>query len=139
MANAAAALSAALTRALPVAVGSCLSAVLAFLAVDEQFQLHEQFKSSVGTNGFGDAPTLLVGIGGVTGLAFFWRRLPTTSARGLFGVAVMTGVFALWVDLGTPPVVVGRLEEGFEVLAETLFLCGLLELGRAQVQSGAER
>jgi len=139
MANAAVALSAALTRVLPLAAGSCLSAALAFLAIDEQFQVHEQFKSNVGGSGLGDAPTLLVGVGGVAGLVVFWRRLPTQTARALFALAVLSGVFALWVDLGSPPVVVGRLEEGFEVVAESLFLCGLLELARSQVQSATER
>jgi hypothetical protein len=57
----------------------------------------------------------------------------------LFVSAMTVGTFALWVDLGSPPVIVGQLEEGFEVLAESLFLSGLLELARTHVQSGASR
>jgi hypothetical protein len=72
-------------------------------------------------------------------LVLFWRHLLTRMSRALVALAVIVGLFALWVDLGSPPVVVGRLEEGFEVIAESLFLCGLLELARVHVQSGAAR
>ena len=139
VANAAVALSVTLMRALPLITGGCLAAALALLAVDEQFQLHEQFKNRAGTTRFSEAPMVMVGIGAVVVLVVLWRRLPTRTARVLFASAVSVGVFALWVDLGSPPVVVGQLEEGFEVLSESLFLCGLLELARVQVQSGAER
>jgi len=139
MANAAVALSLTMTGALPVTRGGSLSAALGLLAVDEQFQLHEQFKAAVTPSWLKDAPTVLVGIGGIVLLVLVWRRLPTRTTRALFTLAVLVGVFALWVDLGSPPVTVGRLEEGFEVIAESLFLCGLLELARPQVQSGADR
>lgn len=139
LADAAVALSVTLTRALPSMAGGALSAALTLLALDEQFQFHEQFKSALGTSRLRDAPTMLVGVGGVVLLVVLWQRLATRTARGLFALAIGVGVFALWVDLGSPPVAVGRLEEGFEVLAESLFLCGLLELARSQVQSGSAR
>jgi hypothetical protein len=116
VANAAVALSATLVRALPVITGGCLSAALALLAVDEQFQLHEQFKNSAGTNRFSEAPMVMVGIGAIVVLVLLWRRRPARTARVLFVAAVGLGIFALWVDLGSPPVIVGQLEEGFEVL-----------------------
>jgi hypothetical protein len=156
MANAAVALAVTLMRALPSITGAGLSAALAILAIDEQFQLHEQINAALGTSRFRDAPTLLVGTGTVVLFALFWRGLVTRTTRVLFAIAVIIGVFALWVDLGSPPEIVGPLEEGFEVLAESLFLCGLLELARTasghkreetvdsrpdptQVQSGSER
>ena len=139
VANAAVALSVILIRALPLITGGCLSAVLALLAVDEQFQLHERFKNTAGSTRFSEAPMALVGLGAIVVLVVLWRRLPTRTARLLFVSAVSFAIFALWVDLGSPPVVVGQLEEGFEVLSESLFLCGLLELARAQVQLGASR
>jgi len=139
VANAAVALSVTLMRALPSIAGAGLSAALAFLAVDEQFQLHERFKNRVGTSRFSEAPMVMVGVGAIVVLVVLWRRLPTRTARVLLVSAISVGIFALWVDLGSPPVIVGQLEEGFEVLAESLFLSGLLELARAQVQSGAER
>jgi hypothetical protein len=138
-ANAAVALSVTLMRALPSALGGGLSAALAYLAIDEQFQLHERFKNRVGTSPLGEAPMVIVGAGAIVVLLLLWRRLPTRTARGLFVSAMSVGIFALWVDLGSPPVIVGQLEEGFEVLAESLFLSGLLELARTQVHSTASR
>jgi hypothetical protein len=139
LANAAVALSATLVRALPPVSGGGLSAALALLAIDEQFQLHEQFQAALGTSPLRHAPTMTVGVGGIIVLAVFWRRLATRTARALFAAAVIAGLFALSVDLGSPPLAIGRLEEGFEVVAESLFLCGLLELVRPQVQSGSAR
>jgi hypothetical protein len=139
VANAAVAFVVTLIRAVPPVSGGGLSAALAFLAVDEQFQLHEQFKAALGASRLRNAPTLLVAAGGVVLLVLFWRHLLTRMSRALVALAVIVGLFALWVDLGSPPVVVGRLEEGFEVIAESLFLCGLLELARVHVQSGAAR
>jgi hypothetical protein len=139
VANAAVALSLTLMRALPLITGGCLSAALALLAVDEQFQLHERFKNSAGTSRVSEAPMVMVAAGAVIGLVLLWRRLPTRTVRALFVSAVSLGIFALWVDVGSPPVIVGQLEEGFEVLSESMFLCGLLELARVQVQSKAER
>ena len=139
MANAAMALSLTGMGALPVITGGSLSAALGLLAVDEQFQLHERFKAVVTPGWLKDSPTILVGVGGIVLLVLVWQRLATPTTRALFTLAVSVGVFALWVDLGSPPIVVGRLEEGFEVIAESLFLCGLLEHARLHVQSGAER
>ncbi|HUQ87121.1 MAG TPA: hypothetical protein VM096_06150 [Vicinamibacterales bacterium] len=139
VANAAVALSVTLMRALPLITGGCLAAALALLAVDEQFQLHERFKNSAGASRVSEAPMVMVGVGGIVLLVLGWHRLPTHTARMVFLSAVSLGIFALWVDLGSPPVIVGQLEEGFEVLSESLFLCGLLELARSHVQSGAER
>jgi hypothetical protein len=45
------------------------------------------------------------------------------------------GLFALWVDVATSPAILARTEELFEVVAESVFLCGLLEQARTQVQS----
>jgi hypothetical protein len=134
MANAAVAFVVTLIRALPAMSGGGLSATLAFLAIDEQFQLHEQFKATLGASRLRNAPTVLVGVGAVVLFVLFWRRLVTRTARVLFALAVIVGVFALWVDLGSPPLVVGRLEEGFEVIAESLFLCGLVEVARSHVR-----
>lgn len=139
LANAAVALAATLIRAWPPITGGVLSAALAFMAADEQFQLHEQFKAALAPSRLQDAPTMLVGVGGVMLLVVVRRQLVTRTSRVLFASAVACGVFALWVDLGSPPAIVGSLEEAFEVIAESLFLCGLLELARVQVQSGSAR
>lgn len=136
MANAAVAFNLALTGALPLAVGSVITASLAILSADEQFLLHERFKESV-PPWAGNTPTVLVGLGGVVVLVLLSRSVRSQPARWLIAASVALGVFALWVDLGSPPSTIARLEEGFEVVAEALFLSGLLEVSRAQVQSAS--
>ena len=136
LANAAVALNLTLGRSLPSPPGSILALSLAVLAVDEQFLLHERFKESVGPS-IGDAPTVLVGVGGIVLLAWLNPTVRARAARRLLLAGVATGLFALWVDLGQPPAVIARFEEAYEVLAESLFLCGLLELSRGQVQSAS--
>jgi len=137
VANAAVALNLALSKCLPAGPGYMLAAALAMLACDEQFQLHERLKSSPGGGTAGNAPTWLVGIGGLVCLAVLMRLVKSRAARVLIATAVSVGIFALWVDLGTPPAILARSEELYEVLAESLFLCGLLEISRSHVQSAS--
>jgi hypothetical protein len=127
-------------------IGSSLAIVLVVLALDEQFMLHERFKytyTSAGTTSIhpgtlpravGDLSTVLVGLGGIGFGLLFAREVSSKPARGLMGVAVAIGLFSLWVDLGDPPVWLARIEEGYEVLAESIFLAGLLAVPR-HVQS----
>jgi hypothetical protein len=136
MANAAVALNLALTGTLPIAVGSVIAASLAVLSADEQFLLHERFKEFV-PPWAGNVPTVLVGVGGVVVLIVLRRSVRSRQARRLIAASVALGVFALWVDLGSPPPTLARFEEAFEVVAEALFLSGLLEVSRAQVQSAS--
>lgn len=136
MANAAVALNLALTRSLQPVLGSVIAAALAVMSADEHFLLHERFKQSVPV-WMGDGPTVLVGVGGVGVLILLNRSVKAPAARYLIGAAVAVGVFALWVDLGSPPPLLARLEEGFEVFAEALFLSGLLDVSRTQVQSAS--
>jgi hypothetical protein len=134
--TATAALMLTLSRSLTPTVGCCLTTALAFLSLDEQFLFHERWKEAVG--GFlGNLPTATVGIGGVAFVAHFFRSTRSNPARYLLAGGVIVGLFALWVDLGDPPKFLARTEEGFEVLAEGFFLCGLLERFRVHVQSGS--
>ena len=134
MANAAVALNLGLAGPLRPGLGVLMATALSVLSADEHFLLHERFKESV-PGPLGDAPTALVGVGGVALLFLLNRDIKTAAARSLVFTAVAVGVFALWIDLGSPPAILARLEEGFEVLAEALFLSGLLEISRTQVQS----
>jgi hypothetical protein len=134
IANAAVALNLALTRTFHPLLGGGLALALSGLAADEHFLFHEQFKHSV-PRSIGEAPTILVGVGGIAIVFLLNRSLRAPAARYLIVAAVAVGLFALWVDLGTPPAGIARFEEAFEVLAEALFLSGLLESSRAQVQS----
>lgn len=132
LANAAVALTLTLNRSLPSPLGSAVTVALAGLAIDEQFLLHEGFKESVAPS-IGNAPTMLVAAGGVGLLVLLNRTVKSRPAMALILAAVVVGLFAIWVDLGAPPAAIARLEEGFEVIAESLFLCGLLEVSRGQV------
>lgn len=112
--------------------GTILTLAMLVLALDEQFQLHERFKFGLAPHWggerwpwIGDVPTLLVGVGGLLFLVRFWFQIRRQSARVLMFAAVAIGCFALWVDLAAPPSILTVLEEGFEVLAEALFLSAL--------------
>ena len=66
----------------------------------------------------------------------WWRHTTIVMAvRGLIASGLAMGLLAIWVDLGSPPETIRAFEEAFEVWAESLFLCGLLELSRSHVQS----
>lgn len=135
LANASVAFSLTLSGSLPRALGLSLAPALAVLALDEQFQLHERLQESATAGGFGRAPTWLVAVGGVAVAALLMRAITSGAARALIAAGVAVGLFALWVDLGAPPPAVATLEEAYEVVAEALFLCGLLELSRPHVHS----
>jgi hypothetical protein len=137
LANAAVAMSLTVSRLLPARFGWLLTAALAYLAIDEQFQLHERMKELIGQGRFAELPTWLIGAGGVVCLFALMRIARQTSVRLLIIAAVSVGIFALWVDLGKPATAIARTEELYEVIAETLFLAGLIEVSRAQVQSGS--
>ena len=137
LANAAVALGLAVSKSLTPRLAYPLSAALAMLAIDEQFLFHEQIKDAVGTGPLGDVATWCVGAGGILVVLAVIRTTKAAAARGLVAAAVGIGVFALWVDLGTPPALIGSFEEAFEVLAEGVFLCGLLEIARGHVQSAS--
>jgi hypothetical protein len=135
LANAAVALNLTLSRLLPRLTGSALTLAMALLALDEQFQLHERLQESALTGRFGQAPTLLVGAIGIVFAIAVMAAIKSRPSRALLAAGVVVGLFALWVDVGAPPPAIAMFEEGFEALAEGLFLCGLLEMSRAHVQS----
>ena len=135
MANAAVALNLSLTRVLPPLIGGPMALALTLMAIDEQFLLHERFKTWAPA--IGNAPAMLVGVGGLGVLVVLLNSVRSAAARWLCSIAVVVGLFALGVDLGTSQTSVALFEEGFEVIAEALFLSGLLEASRAQVQSAS--
>jgi hypothetical protein len=121
-----------------------LAVALMWMALDEQFMFHEWFKDTVAaTSGhrtvsaFANLPTLVLGLAGLILLVTAIRKVSERPARRLLQAAIAVGLFALFVDLAPSPVSLGRLEEAYEVLAESLFLCGLLELRRGYVQSSS--
>lgn len=145
-ANGAVALKLTLDGSLPGRRGGLLAAALGLAALDEQFLLHERFKYSAATlrlaedprwRWIGELPMLMVGIVGIAFVWAFTRTVRQKAAGRLMLAALATGLIALWVDLGSAPHWLRRLEEGVEVVAETLFLCALLEVSPAQVQSSS--
>ncbi len=124
VANAAVVVTLTVIRSLPSALGRILATALAALALDEQFLLHERYKESVPPS-VGGIPTILIGLFGLVGIVLLGRAVRSRHARALFLSALVLGLFALWIDLGNPPAWASRLEEGFEVLAEAMFLSAL--------------
>jgi hypothetical protein len=147
MGNAILAFKLTLDRALPRWLGFGSTCALLLLAVDEQFMLHERYKHmrllqlssshAVLASWLADVPIILVALGGI---AFVWmlsRGIPGRAAKNLLRVAVALGVFAVWIDVGHPPAWLALFEEAYEVLAESLFLSGLLAVRGIQVQSSS--
>jgi hypothetical protein len=134
VANAAVAMTMTMSRTLPAVGGALLTAALTLLALDEQFLLHERWQDLVAES-LRFLPTLVVGAGGIAFLVRYHTAIKSTAARALIAAGVAIGLLALWVDLGSPPALMARTEEAYEVFAESLFLCGLLEESRAQVHS----
>lgn len=106
-----------------------LAVALAALAVDEQFLLHERWQDTVGMP-FTMAPVVALAMGGLS-LAFSMRRINLPAAgRGLMTSAIVVGLVAVAVDAGALAGTLAWSEELLEVVAEGLFLSGLLEVGR---------
>jgi hypothetical protein len=139
---------------LPRSLGALLVAALVLMALDEQFGFHEmwKFRCAEWTNWctrvvpgrvhwLGDAPMALVGLVGLGALVMLHRTIKLTVVRGHMVAAVFVGVvLALGTHFGhlsgVLPAAISRLEEVFEVLAEALFLCALVELNALPVTQG---
>jgi hypothetical protein len=137
VANAAVVTNLTVSRLLPARFGWLLAAALVCLALDEQFLLHERVKDAIGRGGLVDVWPLAVGVVGTVGLIVLLRAVSRVSARLLIAAAFAVGILALWVDLGHAPTPLARTEELFEVIAESLFLAGVIEVSRSQVQSAS--
>ena len=129
-------------RALAPWQAALLAAGLGWLALDEQFLLHEQWKygcvrwwSACTGWWLRELPMLAVAVFGGAFLLRFWRAVPDGLARTFTASALAVGWFALWLDLAGMPQLLAPLEELFEVLAEALFLGALLSVPPRQVHS----
>ena len=120
-------------RVLPLVLGAWLSLGMVYMAFDEQFLWHEQWKYScvdwlalcrysIVTN----LPLELIGIAGIFTAYRLHLTLSHKNAKRFLWAAMGVGGFAIWLDLvgGFEPL--QPLEEGFEVLAEALFIAMLL-------------
>jgi len=141
-------------RNLPPLLAGWLVISMLVMALDEQFMYHEYWKyhchewtdlCSRAVAGhahwLGDAPMALVGIVGVATLAVLYRALCPAVVRGLMIAGVAVGVLlALGTHfghaMGMLPAIVSQFEEVFEVYAEALFMCALIEIRPREVTSG---
>ncbi|MCU0964176.1 MAG: hypothetical protein MUF08_03745 [Burkholderiaceae bacterium] len=137
-----------------------LVVALVAMALDEQFGFHEDRKHRCAewtswcaratpgqVHWLGDAPMVMVAVAGVLVLMTLHRDVASRIVRSHLAAAVLVGVvLALGTHFGhlggVLPAHIGRLEEVFEVLAEALFLCALVELNalprlQRQVQSSS--
>lgn len=110
-----------------------LSLALFGLALDEQFLLHERWKYGCerwlvlcAQAWVRDLPVYLVAVLGAVSLGMMFRVIADGIVRRLLVASLGVGLFALGIDLMEVSGVLGMLEEGFEVLAEALFIGALL-------------
>jgi len=122
-------------RRLPPAAMLWLGIALLGLSLDEQFQWHELWK--YGCSDWLQAcqfawvrelPMLLVWFFGGSTVLWLWRIGIGHRAALLTGAAVATGTLGLAIDQMPGFASLAAMEEGFEVLAEALFLSALLSL-----------
>jgi hypothetical protein len=105
------------------------------MALDEQFMFHERWKyecvrwtALCRWPAVRDLPMPCVALFGLLTMAWLHRVLRGGAALWLLWSAVGMGWWALAVNQLPMPPGVALFEEGFEVLAETLFLGALLGL-----------
>lgn len=127
-------------RTLPALLGWWLALSMTVLACDEQFMLHEQWKYGcidwlpacrywVIT----ELPMLSVAVFGVASIVWFACAIRSRAARTMLWASLLVGVFALWLDLFAGSLPLSPYEEGFECLAEALFVgvfLGLRQTGQ---------
>ena len=122
-------------QTVPRVLGLWLFLAMVAMSFDEQFMLHEQWKfgcqawvSLCQYTWTRELPMLMVGIGGMTTAVWLHRVVQSRLLRIQLWTAVGMGVFALFMDLLHIASEWAAYEEGFEVLAEALFLSFLLGL-----------
>ena len=123
-------------RSLPAPMAAWLTVAIGVLALDEQFMFHEQWKYTCASYfdmcrhhmWVRELPIPLVGIIGLMTAARLHMQLPRGQARWCLWAALMVGVWAIVVDQVEMPEMIAVLEEGFEVLSESIFLGVLLSI-----------
>jgi hypothetical protein len=105
------------------------------LATDEQFQFHEQWKyqcidwlAACNNVWVTEVPIIAVAVLGSLSTLLLYRQCINNTARILLLAAISCGLLAIYVDLFAVPYEMALFEEGFEVVAEALWLAFLLAL-----------
>lgn len=107
------------------------------LAIDEQFQFHEQWKyqcidwlAACKNSWVTEAPMILIVIIGSLSAFLFYSECRTNLAKGFLITSVALGFTSIYIDLFPTPYLMTILEEGFEVMAEACWLSSLLALNK---------
>jgi hypothetical protein len=143
--------------ALSKAFSAWLAIAMLALSLDEQFMFHEYWKHHCfewlvwcgaaiegQVDWLGDAPMLVVGLVGIATFSKLYRAIKNPVARRLVLASLLVGVLlALGTHFGHAggvfPAWFNRFEEVFEVLAESLFLCALLEVSVAPFSKNTDQ
>lgn len=133
-------------RGLSFLLSTWLTLSLLVLSLDEQFMYHEYWKyhcaklldrcaqpAAGHVDWLGDAPMAMVGCIGMASFAILYRAVDSAVVKRLILASISVGVvLALGTHFGHAvgilPAWFNRFEEVFEVLAESLFVCALLEI-----------
>lgn len=120
---------------IPFILGSWFFISILLMAMDEQFQFHEQWKYSCdnSVNWCGPAwvkelPIISTGVLGSVSSYYLYHYCMVTFSKMTLVIAVLLGLVAIATDLGFAPNSLNIFEEGFEVLAEAFWLSCLFSL-----------
>lgn len=113
-----------------------LALALLLAALDERFMGHERLKDWMLFRFFsgelaamgrvGDLPMLLYAAAGLAFVTWLARGGPRFAGIRWLVAAVVVGTAGIALDIATKDLGMQVVEEGCELLAETLFVCGLL-------------
>lgn len=120
---------------LPKLMGGWFFILMLMMAMDEQFQFHEQWKYGCDEWVNWCDPTWakelpILSIAGLGGMSSFWLYLHCAErfSRITLAIAILLGLVAISIDLGLVPGFLFIFEEGFEVMAEAFWLSCLFSL-----------
>ncbi|WP_062058086.1 hypothetical protein [Cellvibrio sp. OA-2007] len=120
---------------LPTFWGGWFFLAMLLMAMDEQFQFHEQWKygcdewvSWCDSAWAKELPMLSIAVLGSLSVLWLYHHCGNNFARLLLVISIVFGAAAIIIDLASVPHFIGIFEEGFEVLAEAFWLSYLFAL-----------
>lgn len=120
---------------LPKVLGGWFFLAMLLMAMDEQFQFHEQWK--YGCDEWvnwcdpiwvKELPILSMALLGSMSTFWLYRYCATRFSKIALVIAILLGLVAISIDLGLVPGFLFIFEEGFEVMAEAFWLSCLFSL-----------
>lgn len=120
---------------IPLLLGSWFFVSVLLMAMDEQFQFHEQWKYGCaewvnwcGSVWAKELPIFSVALLGSISSYYLYRHCKMVLSKALLITAIMLGLLAIGVDLGLAPGSLNIFEEALEVMAEAFWLSCLFSL-----------